>query len=188
MKNHKWLLSIIAGIAVAGALIAWLVLSGDKPVNIKLNNGVSAQLNASLKNSILNREKDGKKLWEFVVDEVINDRQKNTAYLKGIKGKVYRSDGSYIDVIADKGSAALSKNDFVLEGHVKAILNTGGELYADKVTYYQSKEIIIGKGHVKAIKDGWTATADEAETTSALKKIKMKGHAKVEKGGEKNAL
>jgi LPS export ABC transporter protein LptC len=184
MKNKKAILAIAAGLLIAGSLIAWLMLGGNKPVNVKLGNGVSAQLNASLKNSVLQREKDGKKLWEFTVSEVINDNKKNIAYLKGIKGKVYRNDGSYFDVVADKGQAHMNSNDFQVEGNVKAVLNTGGELNADKVTWVQKKELITATGHVKMLKDEYTAVADFAETTSAFKNIKLKGNAKVTKGGE----
>ena len=178
------ILSIAAGIVVAGSLIAWLMLGGDKPVNVNLGKGVSAQLNASLKNSVLQREKDGKKLWEFTVAEVINDKAQNMAYLKGIKGKVYRQDGSYLDIVAEKGQAALNKNDFAVEGNVKAVLNTGGELYADKVAYNQAKELITATGHVKLVKEPYTAMGDWAQTTSAFQKLKLKGNAKVTKGGE----
>ena len=184
MNNKKVILSIAAGIVVAGSLIAWLMLGGDKPVNVNLGKGVSAQLNASLKNSVLQREKDGKKLWEFTVAEVINDKTQNMAYLKGIKGKVYRKDGSYLDIVAEKGQAALNKNDFAVEGNVKAVLNTGGELYADKVAYNQAKELITATGHVKLVKEPYTAMGDWAQTTSAFQKLKLKGNAKVTKGGE----
>ena len=184
MNNKKVILSIAAGIVVAGSLIAWLMLGGDKPVNVNLGKGVSAQLNASLKNSVLQREKDGKKLWEFAVAEVINDKAQNMAYLKGIKGKVYRKDGSYLDIVAEKGQAALNKNDFAVEGNVKAVLNTGGELYADKVAYNQAKELITATGHVKLVKEPYTAMGDWAQTTSAFQKLKLKGNAKVTKGGE----
>ena len=184
MNNKKVILSIAAGIVVAGSLIAWLMLGGDKPVNVNLGKGVSAQLNASLKNSVLQREKDGKKLWEFTVAEVINDKEQNMAYLKGIKGKVYRKDGSYLDIVAEKGQAALNKNDFAVEGNVKAVLNTGGELYADKVAYNQAKELITATGHVKLVKEPYTAMGDWAQTTSAFQKLKLKGNAKVTKGGE----
>ena len=172
MNNKKVILSIAAGIVVAGSLIAWLMLGGDKPVNVNLGKGVSAQLNASLKNSVLQREKDGKKLWEFTVAEVINDKAQNMAYLKGIKGKVYRKDGSYLDIVAEKGQAALNKNDFAVEGNVKAVLNTGGELYADKVAYNQAKELITATGHVKLVKEPYTAMGDWAQTTSAFQKLK----------------
>lgn len=184
MKNKKAVISILVGIIMVGTIIAWLMFGGKAPVSVDLGNGISAQVNASLKNSVLKREKEGKLLWQFTVDEVVNDKQKNLAYLKGITGKVYRNDGSYIDIIAEKGVAEISDNNFSLEGNVKAVINSGGELYADKITWNQNKELITGNGHVKIIKDAWTATADMAMTTSAFENIRLKGNAKVEKGGK----
>ena len=112
------------------------------------------------------------------------DRQRNVAILEGIKGKLYRKDGSYIDVSAEKGEAALNKNDFSLEGKVVAILNSGGEFYADKISWKQQGDKIIAVGHVKLIKDAYTVTADAAYSTSTFQQVKLKGNAKVTKGGE----
>ena len=184
MKNSKVILAIVAGLVIAGSVIAWLMLGGEKPTNVNLGKGVSAQLNASLKDSVIKREKDGKPLWEFTVGKVINDRQRNVAILEGIKGKLYRKDGSYIDASAEKGEAALNKNDFSLEGKVVAILNSGGEFYADKISWKQQGDKIIAVGHVKLIKDTYTATADAAYSTSTFQQVKLKGNAKVTKGGE----
>lgn len=49
MKNKKVILSVLAGIVIASAIIAWLMLSGDKPITVKPGDGVTAQINASLK-------------------------------------------------------------------------------------------------------------------------------------------
>ena len=184
MQNKNIIISVIAGLLVAAGIIGWLIFGGERPVTIKGGNGVSAQINATLKNTVLQREQDGKLLWKFTVASVTNDKQKNTATLNGITGKLYRSDGSYVDISADKGSVQLNKNDFSLEGNVKAVLNTGGELYSDKITWIQKTDNITAKGHFKLVKSPWTAIADEAVTTSALKNVKLKGNAKVEKGGE----
>ena len=184
MKNNKVIMAIVAGIVVAGALIAWLMLGGEKPTNVKVGKGISAQINASLKNSVIKREKDGKPLWEFTVAEVINVKQNNKAILKGIKGQLYRSDGSTIDIVADEGEAYLNKNDFSVAGNVKAVLTTGGELYADKVTWEQKKDLITAQGHVKVTKDAYRAESDRISTTSAFQRFKLKGNAKVTKGGE----
>ena len=62
MNNKKGVLAVLAGIVIAGGIIAWLMLGGNKPVTIKPGEGVTAQINASLKNSVLQREKDGRKL------------------------------------------------------------------------------------------------------------------------------
>ena len=129
-------------------------------------------------------EKDGKKMWEFTVGEIINDKITKKAILKGIKGKVYRSDGNYIDINAEGGSMKMGTNDFALEGTVKAINSNGGKLLADKVEWIQKGEKIIATGNVKLYKDEWFASADKAETTSSFNNLKLKGNAMVEKGGD----
>lgn len=179
-------MAIGGSILLAGAIIAWLMFGGSAPVNVNMGDGVSAKFNASLKNSVIKREKDGKMLWEFTVGEVINDKTKNQAVLKDVKGKVYRNDGSYLDITAERGSAVIDGNNFALEGKVQAVLSSGGKLLADKVAWQQDKELITASGHVQLYKDEWFASADKAITTSAFKKLKLTGNARVEKGGDMN--
>ncbi len=183
MKNKKVLLAVGGGIVFAGAVIAWLMFGGKAPGEVNLDNGINVQLNASLKNSVINREKDGQKLWEFTVEEVINDKAAKKAVLKGIKGKIYRDDGSTIDIEADGGSMTVGENNFALEGNVRAEMSGNGKITADKVEWLQSEEQITASGNVKMYKDEWFASADKAVTTSAFKKLKLMGNAKVEKGG-----
>ena len=184
MNNKKVILTILGGVAFAAAVICWLVFGGSAPKNIELGEGVKAKFNASLRDSVIQREKDGKKMWEFTVGEIINDKITKQAILKGIKGKVYRSDGNYIDIDAEKGSMKMGTNDFALEGNVKVINSSGGKLLADKVEWIQKGEQIIATGNVKLYKDEWFASADKAATTSAFNTLKLQGNAMVEKGGD----
>ena len=120
----------------------------------------------------------------FIVDNFTNDKITKQAILKGIKGKIYRNDGNFIDIDAEKGSMKMGTNDFALEGNVKAINSSGGKLFADKVEWIQKGEQIIATGNVKLYKDEWFASADKASTTSEFKNLKLKGNAMVEKGGD----
>ena len=61
MNNKNVILAVLGGLAVAGAIICWLVFGGSAPKNVELGEGVKAKFNASLKNSVIQREKDGKK-------------------------------------------------------------------------------------------------------------------------------
>ena len=184
MNNKNVILSILGGVAIAAAIICWLVFGGSAPKNVELGDGVKAKFNASLKNSVIQREKDGKKMWEFTIGEIINDKITDTAILKGIKGKVYRSDGNYIDIDAESGSMKMGSNNFALEGNVKVINSDGGKLLADKVEWIQKGEEIIATGNVKLYKDEWFASADKAMTTSDFDSLKLQGNAIVEKGGD----
>ena len=184
MNNKNVILTILGGICVAASIIFWLVFGGSAPKNVELGDGVKAKFNASLKDSVIQREKDGKKMWEFTVGEIINDKITKKAILKGIKGKVYRSDGNYIAINAEGGSMKMGTNDFALEGNVKAINSNGGKLLADKVEWIQKGEKIIATGNVKLYKDEWFASADKASTTSKFDELKLQGNAMVEKGGD----
>lgn len=183
LMDKKFVLGIAAAILLAGSIIAWLMLGGSAPSNIDLGRGIKVDIGASMKNTVISREKEGKKLWEFNVGEMEADRSQQNARLKNIKGKIYRADGSYIDVKADSGSAVLDKNDFSLEGNVFAVVNTGEELKAEKVRYIQREELLQAEGRVVIKASGYVAEADKAETTTAFEKLKLKGNAKVEKGG-----
>ena len=100
MKN-KGLLLIAGGIAVAAAIIAWLMFGGEAPKNPE--NVVTEVASAVVKNTTVNREQDGKVLWEFSVEELESVSGSGEAVLKGVKGKIYREDGSVIDVVAGGG-------------------------------------------------------------------------------------
>ncbi len=181
--SRNFILSIIAALLLGGAIIAWLLLGGGAPKNIDLGNGVKVNANASLKNTVINREKDGKKLWEFTVGELQSDSKQQNFTLKNIKGKVFRSDGSYIEVIADTGNAVVNQNDFSLSGKVSVRAETGEELQADKVNYTQKNGLLRAEGKVRIKARGYTAVADKAETTTAFEKLKLQGSAKVERSG-----
>ena len=65
MKN-KGLLLIAGGIAIAAAIIAWLMFGGEAPKNPE--NTASNAVSAVVKNTTVSREQDGRRLWEFSVE------------------------------------------------------------------------------------------------------------------------
>lgn len=186
MIDKKAVMFVTTGLLIAGGVIGWLFSSKVPVVDIEGKNGVKVRVNASMTNSVIEREKDGVKLWSFTVAELEQDRKANKAYLKGIKGKVFRKDGTYIDITAESGEATLNKkdNNFSVSGKVLAVASDGGKLEADRVDYVEKSQFIKATGHVHLVKDENQAWGDVAETTAALEKFKLKGHAKVEKGGK----
>ena len=60
MKN-KGLLLIAGGIAIAAAIIAWLMFGGEAPKNSE--NIASNAVSAVVKNTTVSREQDGRRLW-----------------------------------------------------------------------------------------------------------------------------
>ena len=185
MINKKVVAAVCGGVLVAGGIISWLLFGGEVSTNVDLGNDIKGKINASLKDSFIQREKNGVKLWEFKVGEVINDKFTGTASLKGISGKLYRDDGSYLEIHADQGTMELDSNNFFLEGNVRAVVSDGtGLLTMDKIYWEQKTHKIVAEGNVKLRKDEWSGSADKIITTSELKTVAMQGRAMVEKGGE----
>ncbi len=179
MKN-KGLMLIAGGIAVAAAIIAWLMFGGEAPKNPE--NIVSNAVSAIVRNTTVSREQDGKRLWEFSVEELESISGSGEAVMKGVKGKIYREDGSVIDVEAGGGRINNDDKNFALDRGVKAVLSTGGEITADEVSWNQKDDIITAAGKVKVVKDEHTAIADKIITSSKFEHFKLSGNAEVQKG------
>lgn len=182
MLKNKGLQMIVVAILVAATIIAWLMLGGEAPSNnktIKDDNGA----NAKVRNSTLMREEAGKKVWEITVDEVEQIKSSGEAVLKGVKGKLYRPDGSVLEITAGGGKVKNDAKDFELTDDVVAVLSSGGRLNAKSIRYQQAEDIITASGSVRLEKEDILATADKAITNSAFAAMKLEGNAEVQKGG-----
>lgn len=179
MKN-KGLLLIAGGIAIAAVIILWLMFGGEAPKNPE--NLESDVVSAVVKNTSISREQDGRKLWEFSVEQLESISGSGEAVMKGVKGKIYREDGSVVDVVAGGGRINNDNKDFALDRGVKATLSTGGEITAQEVRWQQKDDVITASGKVKVVKDGHTALADKIITSSKFDHFKLSGHAEVQKG------
>lgn len=182
--NKKMFMAIGAALVIAVGVVSWLIFGG-KAVRVNVGKDTTLQIAATLKNSVVSRESEGKKLWEFSVGETMADKNKNNLVLKDIKGKLYQKDGGVIEVSADKGTMVNTKNDFTFEGNVKASDSKGTVFTCDKINYKQEKDqnIITAIGNVVLIRGENKASADWASTTTELEVVKLKGNARVEKGG-----
>ncbi|MCQ2381450.1 MAG: LPS export ABC transporter periplasmic protein LptC [Acidaminococcaceae bacterium] len=180
--TFKYLLLIACAGAFAGVVIGWLMFGGNNPIEVVLDNGVKAKFSAMLRDTEVRREQNGQLLWNFKVDEVINDQTVSKTFLKGIKGKIFRNDGTYFDIIADIGEMETDGYEFRLKKNVIAEHSQGvGRISADEIIWNKKTEIIMAAGNVQMWKDDWYAQGNNAETTSAFKKILLKGNAKVVK-------
>ena len=171
MKN-KGLLLIAGGIAIAAAIIAWLMFGGEAPKNPE--NIASNAVSAVVKNTTVSREQDGRRLWEFSVEALESISGSGEAVMKGVKGK--------IDVTAGGGKINNDDKNFALDRGVKATLSTGGEITAEEISWNQKDDIITATGKVKVVKDEHTALADKIVTSSKFDHFKLSGHAEVQKG------
>ncbi len=174
--------SVAVALLIAAGIIAWLMFGGAGPMEVVMDNGVKAKFAATLKNTEISREKEGKMIWHFNVDDEVNDQVSDKTILHGIKGKVYRGDGSYFDVVAQNGEMVNGRQDFMVRDQVSAVLSSDkSKLTADMVTWEDKKQRVTATGNVQLWKDDWYARGDKAVTTGSFKKIRLIGHAYVER-------
>lgn len=186
MLRNKGFQMIVAAIVIAGAIIAWLMYGGEAPSNNPTPEKNNTGANAKVKNSTMTREVDGKKVWEFTIEEVEQVKISGEAVLKGVKGKIYRPDGSVLDIMAGGGRVKNEAKDFELNDKVVAVLSSGGKLIAESVRWQQNEDIITATGSVRLLKDNTLATGDKAITSSAFERLKLEGNAEVQRGGDYN--
>lgn len=182
MSNKRGILLTLGGIASAGIIITWLMYGGEAPSNKGMLDNVV--VNAIVKNTTIQREQNGKLLWKFSVEELENLKLDGKAILKGVQGKVYRNDGSVLDVNSGGGIIAQEAETFALDRGVKAKLSSGGTLNAEKVEWNQAKDVITATGNVKVVRNNQMAKADKIITNGALKRFKLIGNAEIKKGGD----
>ena len=62
----------------------------------------------------------------------------------------------------------------------------GGKLTAESIRWQQTEDVITASGNVRLLKDDTLATGDKAVTSSAFERLKLEGHAEVQRGGDYN--
>ena len=184
VKNKNTILAVAAGLAVFFLVFAWLFWGSTVPEPIdKTKRAETNTAKAAVYNTTLNREAEGKQLWELKVGEAVQE-DNDLIRAKQLEGTVYLSNGDEMHVKAESAEIHIKSNDFVLSNGVTARLKQGGFLKADKVEWKQKEDIITATGAVKVIKEDLMATAETIITSSKFEHFKLKDKAHVERGGQ----
>ena len=184
MKNKNAILMAAAGFIALFLIFAWLFWGSTVPEPTDKTKKVETDTTkATVYNTVLHRDAEGKRLWEMNVDEAIqlND---NLIRAKRLKGTIYLSNGDEMYVTAKAGEIKIKSNEFMLSNGVTARLKQGGFLKANKVEWKQKQDILTATGAVKVIKEDMMATAEKIITSSKLEHFKLKDKAHVERGGK----
>ena len=184
VKNKNTILAVVAGLGALFLVFAWLFWGSTvpEPTN-KAKKADTDTTKATVYNTVLHRDADGKRLWELKVGEAIqlND---NLVRAKQLEGTVYLSNGDEMYVTAKAGEIKTKSNEFMLSNGVTARLKQGGFLKANKVEWKQKQDILTATGAVKVIKDDMLAMAEKIITSSKFEHFKLKDKAHVERGGK----
>ena len=184
MKNKNTILMGAAGLIVLFLIFAGLFWGSTVPEPTDKTKKVETDRTlATVHNTVLHRDADGKRIWELKVGEAIqlND---NLIRAKQLEGTVYLENGDEMFVTADAAEVKTKTNEFTLTNGVTARLKQGGFLKANKVEWNQNKDILTATGAVKVVKEDMMATAEKIITSSKLEHFKLKDKAHVERGGK----
>ena len=184
MKNKNTILMGAAGLIVLFLIFAWLFWGSTVPEPTDKTKKVETDRTlATVHNTVLHRDANGKRIWELKVGEAIqlND---NLVRAKQLEGTVYLNNGDEMYVTADAAEVKIKTNEFTLTNGVTARLKQGGFLKANKVEWNQNKDILTATGAVKVVKEDMMATAEKIITSSKLEHFKLKDKAHVERGGK----
>ena len=183
VKNKNTILMTATGIIVLFLVFAWLFWSSTVPEPTdKTKKSEAPVTNAAVYNTTLNRETEGKRLWELKVGEA---RQMNDDVIqaKDLEGTVYLSNGDEIHIKSSAAEVKIKSNQFSLNQGVTARWKNGGFIKADKIEWNQQKDILTATGAVRIIKDDMLATAEKITTSSKLEHFKLQDKAHMERGG-----
>lgn len=99
MKNKKMILAVLAGLAALILIFAWLFWGSAVPKPTEKNNMTGPSAKATVHNTVLSRNENGKKLWELKVEEAtqVND---NLIEVKKLDGLVYLNNGDAMHVLS----------------------------------------------------------------------------------------
>ena len=183
VKHKKAILAVGSGLLVLFLIFAWLFWGSTVPEPTdKTKQNAGSTVKATVHNTVLNRDENGKKKWKLKVEEATQENN-GVITAKKLDGIVYLNNDDEMHVTAEAGKISDKNNRFELSGKVTARLKKGGFLKADKVEWNQAKDILIATGAVKVVKDDMLASAEKIITTSKLKHFKLIKNAHVERGG-----
>ena len=183
MKHKKTILAVVTGLLALFLIFAWLFWGSVVPEPTdKTKKDAGSTVKATVHNTVLNREENGKKKWKLKVEEATQESN-DVITAKKLDGIVYLTNGDEMYVQAEAGKIADNNNQFELSGKVTARLKKGGFMKADKVEWNQTKDILIATGAVKVVKNDMLARAEKIITSSELKHFKLIDKAHVERGG-----
>lgn len=183
MKNNRTLWAIATALVFLFLIFAWLFWGSTVPE--PTDPGKSADrdtVKAEIFDTVLNREANGKKLWEVKVGEA---RQLGDDLVKAkkLEGTLYLDNGDEMYFKAEGAEVRIKTNDFVLTDGVTVRLKQGGFMKANRVEWKQKEDILTATGAVKVIKEDLLAQAEQIITSSKLEHFKLKDKAHVERGG-----
>lgn len=179
--------TFLAVIAVSLTLVSGIVYYFNKEETaerIVPETETAAPMDISFTASSLSEDKDGKRSWEMDAETIRVDAAAKKIYLKNLRGTVYRDDGSSLRLTAREGVMDTITKDIMLEGDIEATSSDGAILTAPQARFAGATRWFFATGGVMLKKDDTLITGDNLESDAGMEQIRVRGNAKIERGGK----
>lgn len=145
-------------------------------------SGDSAAGLSYIGNSIV-EERNGKRVWELIADNIEIDPQTKRAHLKNLKGIFYQDNGGKIEITSAQAELDTQTQDVVMEYEVKAVSSDGATFTARTARWDGKGRHFYGSNGIVFTRDDTIITGDKIDSDANMEKVKVQGNARVVKGG-----
>ena len=170
-----------------GLLIAAIVAGGFyyflRPETLEEVKPESVVSRMAFSGSNMTEMQDGRKVWDLSARVMEVDTKTQWVYMTDLKGKLFRLDGTQIDVRGAQAVVDPKTRNIEISGGLTMKANDGTSFSADQGRYVADERKIYASGSVKAVKDDMVMTAAEFEADDRFDLMVIKGNARIVKGG-----
>lgn len=177
-KKSVLLYGLIIGLIICGGLYYFL-----REETLEDTRRETVVTRMAFSGSSLTEEQDGKRIWELTARVIEVDPKTRFVYMTDLKGLIYRTDGTKIDVTGKNAVVDPATRNMEIEGDVRMLGSDGPTFSAQKVRYIAKDRKIFASGGIRATKEDMVLTANEMETDDRFELIVVKGNARIVKGG-----
>lgn len=177
MRVKPILSGLIIAVMIAGGLYYFL---REEPLEETTQESIVTRM--AFTGSHLTEMQDGKPIWDLTARVMEVDAKTKKVYLTELKGNIFRTDGTRIEVTAQTAVADPTTRDIEMSGGID-MKASDGTFHAEQGRYVAKDRRIFATGAVRATKDEYTLTANELETDDRFDQIVIRGNARIVKGG-----
>ena len=177
-RSNIWVYGLVIAAVISGGLYYFL---REEPLDDTHQENVVTRM--AFSGSSLTEEQDGKLIWELTARVIEIDPKTRWAYMTDLKGVLYRTDGTKIDMTAKTAVVDTTNRNVDLSGSIRMVASDGPTFTAEKGRYVAKDHKIFASGGIRATREDYVLTANEMETDDKFEQFLAKGNARIVKGG-----
>lgn len=173
-------IGLIIAATIAGGLYYFL---RPEPVKEETQPESTVSSRMAFSGTNMTESQDGQKIWDLTAQVMEVDTKTTWVYMTGLKGTIFRTDGTQIEVTAPNAVVDPKDKNIELSGGIRMKATDGTSFSADQGRYAGKERKIFASGSIKVIREDAVLTARELETDDQFELIVVRGNARIVKGG-----